>query len=93
MSPSLAALMDAFGSDDFEVAQTVADVLLGARERGRFAAGLLDPVVLVGGDPPDRQVVHRAIVFDRNLAATSGIGKARRVGLSGADASLAAIAG
>jgi HEAT repeat protein len=39
---SMEALTEAFGSEDVEVSQTVADVLLGASERGRFARGLLD---------------------------------------------------
>jgi HEAT repeat protein len=40
-SDSMAALTRAMRSADFETSQTVADVLLGAAERGRFAAGLL----------------------------------------------------
>jgi HEAT repeat protein len=40
-SESMAALTRAIRSADFETSQTVADVLLGVAERGRFAAGLL----------------------------------------------------
>jgi hypothetical protein len=40
----MAALTEALRSDDVEVSQTVADVLLGASERGRFARGVLDEV-------------------------------------------------
>jgi HEAT repeat protein len=45
-SYSMAALTRAVRSSDFDVSQTVADVLLGAAERGRFAAGLLRPGLL-----------------------------------------------
>jgi HEAT repeat protein len=41
-SYSMGALAEALRSDDFEVAQTVADVLGFAAERGRFAAELLN---------------------------------------------------
>lgn len=41
-SYAMGALTDAVRSTDFEVSQTVADVLFGASERGRFAAQLLD---------------------------------------------------